>query len=150
MIKSLIKRIALGVIVICLLLGAASCGRLKTTIPQHIVSEAVAQQAQQAQNSLWQQLSPNQGTAPTLSVKKVKVRQVRSVRVSSDLAYEVTGTYQYKLRYPNRPAVNQSQVPFNLILHHDSELQSWQLLQWGESFKRDRTWRWQPLTGDRA
>jgi len=93
----LIKPLLLGVLLLCL----TGCGRLQPAIPHHIVTAAVERQAQQEQVDLWRQLSADTATVPQLSVSRVRVSQVRRVKVVDDLAYEVTGTYRYKLRYPH-------------------------------------------------
>jgi hypothetical protein len=150
MIRRLLKPIVLGLLLGSFWLGLTGCSHLKAKIPQHIVAAAVALQAQADQATLWQQLSSSSESAPSLSVSRVKVHRVRSVQVAADLAYEVTGTYQYKLRYPNRPTVKQSQVPFDVILQGDTEPDDWRLLQRGPAVQGDRAWQWQPLKGDRA
>jgi hypothetical protein len=150
MIRRLLKSVLVCLLAGGVLLGLGGCSNLKADIPQHIVSEAVSRQAQQEQSALWQQLSSTPADAPTLSVNRVKVEQVRRVKVASDLAYEVTGTYNYKLRYPNRPSVKQSQVPFDLFLRGSTEIDDWQLLQRGIGIQGDRAWHWQGLGSDRA
>lgn len=150
MTRRLLKTVSVCLLAGWLLLGLGGCSNLKADIPQHVVAEAVARQAEREQSALWQQLSSTQEDAPTLSVNRVKIQQVRQVKVDSDLAYEITGTYNYKLRYPNRPSVKQSQVPFDLFLRGNSEADDWQLLQRGSGIQGDRAWRWQPLNSDRA
>ena len=142
------RRWAAAIAVIFLLLGIGACGSLKGDIPAKIVAAAVTQQAQQEQIALWQQLSAATDTAPQLSVNRVKVRRVRQVKVATALAYEVTGTYRYRLRYTDRSPVKQSRVPFSLILQRPTAADPWQLLQTNGSFEDGQSWRWWPLTGD--
>lgn len=129
-----------------LLLGLTGCGSLKADIPHHIVTAAVERQAQQEQTELWRQLTTATTPEPQLSVNRVKVKQIRQVKVVDDLAYEVTGTYQYKLRYPQRSPLTQSQVPFSLILQAATETTPWQLLEFEEAAAMPQAWHWQPLT----
>jgi len=150
MIRQLLKSVVVCLLAGGVLLGLGGCSNLKADIPQHVVAEAVSRQAEREQSALWQQLSSTPAEAPNLSVKRVKVQQVRQVKVASDLAYEITGTYNYKLRYPNRPSVKQSQVPFDLFLRGDTEADDWQLLQRGSGIQGDHAWRWQSLDSDRA
>jgi len=63
-----------------------------------------------------------------------------------ELAYEVTGTYRYKLRYPQRSPLIQSQVPFSLILQEATETGPWQLLEIEGPTEAPQAWHWQPLT----
>ena len=129
-----------------LLLGLTGCGQLKADIPHHIVTAAVERQAQQNQVDLWRQLSADADTVPRLSVNHVRVEQVRRVKVVDELAYEVTGTYRYKLRYPQRSPLQPSQVPFSLILQTATETTPWQLLEFATAPDRPQAWHWQPLT----
>lgn len=142
------RRWAAAIAVILLLLGIGGCGSLKGDIPAEIVTAAVTQQAQQEQIALWQQLSAATDMAPQLSVNQVKVRRVRQVKVATALAYEVTGTYRYRLRYADRSPVKQSRVPFTLIVQRPTAAESWQLLQTNGSFENGQSWRWWPLTGE--
>ncbi|MDB9528975.1 hypothetical protein PN498_23485 [Oscillatoria sp. CS-180] len=133
-----------GCLIGSLLLGTVGCSGIEANIPQEIVAEAVTLQAQQEQFDLWQQLTTSGGeTTPTLNVKKVQVREVHPVKVVDDLAYEVTGTYQYTLRYPKRSPIKQSQVPFTLILQNEALTDNWQILQ--RPGTGDRPWYWQPV-----
>lgn len=141
----MIKHLKVWLIVPLLLIGLTGCGTLKVAIPHHVVVAAVARQAQQEQIALWQQLSADQASLPQLSVNRVNVRQSRQVRVADSLAYEVTGTYRYKLRYPQRSPLQKSQVPFTLILHKPIEDKSWQLLEVEGSLEAPRAWHWQSL-----
>lgn len=150
MIRQVIRRLILGLVIGCVLLGSASCRNVAANIPQNIVVEAVTLTAQRKQSKLWQQLSSDVEAAPTLSIRKVHVEQVRKVQVAADLAYEIVGTYQAKLRYPNHSPIKQSDVPFSLILQGDDEQQVWQLLQIDLSSQGDRAWHWEPLTSDSA
>lgn len=141
----MIKRLKTLLITALLLIGLTGCGQLKAAIPHHIVIEAVTRQAQQAQIDLWRQLSADETSLPKLSVRRVRVRQVRKVQVADELAYEVTGTYRYKLRYPQRSPLQKSQMPFSLILHESAEGESWQLLEVEGSLDAPQAWHWQPL-----
>ena len=138
-----------GLMALLMLAGLAGCNDLAAAPPQEVVLQAVATQAQNNQATLWQQLSLQAETAPSLSVNQVKVRRTRPVDVASTIAYEVTGTYRYKIRYPNRRQVKQSQVPFTVILQAIPETEDWQLLRMGDG-EGDRAWAWEPLGGDRA
>jgi len=142
----LIKPLLLGVLLLCL----TGFGRLQPAIPHHIVTAAVERQAQQEQVDLWRQLSADTATVPQLSVSRVQVSQVRRVKVVDDLAYEVTGTYRYKLRYPQRSPLIQSQVPFSLILQEATETAPWQLLDIEGPIAAPQAWHWQPLTDEAA
>lgn len=133
-----------------LLLGLTGCGSLKAEMPHHLVTAAVERQAQQEQAALWRQLSTAAATEPQLSVSRVKVKQVRQVKVVDELAYEVTGTYRYKLRYPQRSPLTQSQVPFSLILQAATEITPWRLLEFEEAADVPQTWHWQPLIDEAA
>ncbi|MGF1522142.1 MAG: hypothetical protein ACFBSF_07480 [Leptolyngbyaceae cyanobacterium] len=126
-----------------MLIGTTGCGTLKATPPPTVVTQAVVAQAEANQTDLWQQLSLQSDEPPSLAVKQVKVRQARPVQVASTLAYEVTGTYQYTLRYPNRRRIRQSQVPFTVVLQAIPDTENWQLLR----IESDRTWAWEPLDG---
>ncbi|MGD1941128.1 MAG: hypothetical protein ACFB0G_07430 [Leptolyngbyaceae cyanobacterium] len=139
-------RLTAAIAVIFLLLGIGGCGDLKGDIPADIVATAVTQQAQQEQLALWQQLSAATDTAPRLSVNHVKVRHVRQVKVATALAYEVAGTYRYRLQYADRSPVKQSRVPFSLIVQRPSAAEPWQLLQTDGPFEGGQSWRWWPLT----
>lgn len=129
----------------CLFIGLSGCGGRGTAPPQAVITQAVVAQAQNNQTTLWQQLALQSDATPTLSVKNVKARKTRPVKVADDLAYEVAGTYQYVLRYPNRRKLTQTQVPFTVVLKADeATLSDWQLLniqQQGE--KPD--WSWEAL-----
>ena len=148
MTKGLNRRLTAAIAVIFLLLGIGGCGSLKADIPAEIVAAAVTQQTQQEQIALWQQLAAATDIAPQLSVNHVKVRRVRQVKVATALAYEVTGTYRYRLRYTDRSPVKQSRVPFSLILQRPTAADPWQLLQTNGSFENGQSWRWWPLTGE--
>ena len=146
MTKGWSRRLTAAIAVFFLIVGIGGCGSLKGDIPRDIVAVAVTQQAEQEQITLWQQLSAATDTAPQLSVNHVKVRNVRQVKVAAELAYEVTGTYRYRLRYAERSPVKQSRVPFSLIVQQPTETGSWQLLQTDGSFENGQSWRWWPLT----
>ncbi len=148
MTKGLNRRLPAAIAIIFLLLGIGGCGSLKGDIPAEIVAAAVTQQTQQEQIALWQQLAAATDIAPQLSVNHVKVRRVRQVKVATALAYEVTGTYRYRLRYTDRSPVKQSRVPFSLILQRPTAADPWQLLQTNGSFENGQSWRWWPLTGE--
>ncbi|MEL7315206.1 MAG: hypothetical protein AAFN08_09665 [Cyanobacteria bacterium J06559_3] len=124
------------------LIGMTGCSSLAAAPPQAVVAQAVAVQAEAYQTDLWQQLSLQTDATPSLSINRVKVRQTRPVQVASTLAYEVTGTYQYKLRYPNRRRLQQSQVPFTVVLQAIPDTEDWQLLR----IESDRAWVWEPLS----
>ncbi len=141
----MIKPLKTLLITAMLLIGLTGCGQLKAAIPHHVVTAAVAHQAQQEQVDLWRQLSADEASLPQLSVNRVKVRQVRRVQVARELAYEVTGTYQYKLRYPQRSPLQKSQIPFSLILHESADGDSWQLLEVEGSIDSPQAWHWQSL-----
>ncbi|NEQ46831.1 MAG: hypothetical protein F6K00_26130 [Leptolyngbya sp. SIOISBB] len=141
----MIKRLKTWLITLLLLVGLTGCGQLKAAIPHHIVTEAVARQAQQEQVNLWRQLSPEEASLPQLSVSRVQVQRVRQVRAAGELAYEVTGTYRYKLRYPQRSPLQKSQIPFSLILHESAEGEPWQLLEVEGSLDAPSAWHWQSL-----
>lgn len=138
-----VKRILVLFLVIGMLFGGTGCNRVGSEIPQSAVIEAVTLQAQEKQIALWQQLASTGETAPALRVKKVKIRDVHRVRVIDDLAYEVTGTYESTLRYPKRSPIQQSQIPFSLILQEQEENGTWQLLQ--QTSASDLPWYWQAL-----
>jgi predicted small lipoprotein YifL len=137
-------------IAVLLLIGLAGCGPLKADIPHHIITAAVERQAQQEQTSLWQQLSADATAAPQLSVRRVKVKQVRQVKVANDIAYEVMGTYRYKLRYPQRSPLKQSQVPFSVILQAATDTQPWQLLELAGPTDAAPAWQWRSLNDESA
>ncbi|RZM78795.1 hypothetical protein [Leptolyngbya iicbica] len=141
----MIKRLQLLLAVAVLWLGLTGCGQLKAAIPHHVVTAAVTQQAQQEQVDLWRQLSANDTSLPQLSVNRVQVDRVRQVRVADELAYEVTGTYRYKLRYPQRSPLTQSEVPFSLILQESPADEQWQLLEVEGSLTAPKTWQWRSL-----
>lgn len=145
MIKRLTRIILSSLLMVSVFLGLSGCSNLKAEIPHHIVTAAVTRQAGQQQVQLWSELSSESQAAPQLTVKRVNVDRVRSVKVGADLAYEVTGTYQYKLRYPSLPSVTQSQVPFDVIVQKDDETDDWRALQ--PSRQSDRRWSWLPLAG---
>lgn len=132
-------------IAVILLVSLAGCGQLKADIPHHVITAAVERQAQQEQTDLWRQLAAAATETPQLSVSRVKVQQVRQVNVAADLAYEVTGTYRYTLRYPQRSPLKQSQVPFSLVLQAATETQPWQLLELEGPPDAPQAWHWQPL-----
>lgn len=142
----MIKRTKTLLIAVLLLLVLTGCGRLKAAIPHHIVTAAVARQAQQEQVELWRQLSAHAEPLPQLSVGRVNVTRVRQVKVADELAYEVTGTYRYTLRYPQRSPLKQSQVPFSLILRSQEEPETWQLLEFEGATTAPTAWHWEPLT----
>lgn len=141
MIKRLQRLLALAI----LLLGLTGCGQWKAAIPHHVVTAAVTRQAQQEQVDLWRQLSADDGALPQLSVNRVQVSRVRQVQVADELAYEVTGTYRYKLRYPQRSPLTQSQVPFSVILQESLADEQWQLLAVEGSLKAPKAWHWRSL-----
>jgi hypothetical protein len=143
MTKAIIRPILLGLVLSGLLLGLSGCQNLKAEIPHHVVTAAVTQQADHRQDELWSELSANLETAPKLTVKRVKVSRVQPVKVGAELAYEVTGTYQYKLRYPNLPTATQSQVPFDVIVQQTDDADAWQALQ--QTRQGDRRWSWVPI-----
>lgn len=129
-----------------LLMGLVGCSSIEAEIPAKVVDVAVAQQAQQAQVDLWQQLAPSDvEQTPDLSVNRVNIQKVRQVKVGADLAYEVTGTYQSKLRYPQRSPIVQKKVPFHLILEGDPNSGNWRLLQTKGSSATLQDWSWKPL-----
>jgi len=131
--------------------GLSGCSGTAANVPSAVVTQAVEVQAQAEQTALWQQLSLPDSAPPKLSVSQVKVRQRRPVQVAADTAYELAGTYQYTLRYPDRRRVKQSQVPFTVVLQPETEAaETWRLLRLETSAPGDRTWHWQPLAGDRA
>ena len=141
----------LACLIACLtLIGLTSCRGMAAAPPQEIVAQAVAVQAQDNQTTLWQQLSLQTEATPSLSVNQVKVRQTRPVEVAATLAYEVTGTYQYKIRYPNRRQIKQSQVPFTVVLQAIPETEDWQLLRMEKDAEGDRAWAWEPLGSNQA
>ena len=141
----MIKRLQVLLVTAILFLGLTGCGQLKAAIPHHVVTAAVARQAQQEQVDLWRQISPDETSLPQLSVNRVKVSQVRQVQVADELAYEVTGTYRYKLRYPQRSPLTQSQVPFSVILQASLEDARWQLLEVEGSLAAPKAWHWRSL-----
>lgn len=146
----MIKRVKALLIAALLLVVLTGCGRFKAAIPHHIVTAAVARQAQQEQVDLWRQLSASSAARPQLSVSRVNVRQVHRVKVADELAYEVTGTYRYKLRYPQRSPLQQSQVPFSLIVQEPNEQGAWQLLEIEGTPEAPKAWHWQPLISESA
>lgn len=146
MIMRAMRGIVSGVVVLWLLLGTTGCGSFNAQPPQNVVAQAVAIQAAESQRTLWQQLALNESDSPKVAVRQVKVRQTRPVTVASMPAYEVAGTYQYQIRYPNRRRVKQSQVPYTIIVKSDSETEDWQLLRLSADAVGDRTWAWQPLS----
>lgn len=131
---------------ILMIVGLTGCGDGNAP-PQSVVAQAVALQAQQAQYELWQQLSHPPEPAPELQIWRVKVRRSRPVKVADILAYELTGTYQSKIRYVRRPPLKQSQVPFAVVLQtiSDAEGTHWQLLQIGSAVDGGLDWSWLPL-----
>ena len=141
MIRQPIRSILACLTILLILLGATSCGQSANTPPQDVVAQAVTIQAQANQADLWQQLALQTDEVPSLKVNQIKIRQTHPVQVASTLAYEIIGTYQYKLRYPNRRHIQQSQVPFTVVLQTIPNTQDWQLLQ----IESDRTWAWEPL-----
>ena len=150
MIKAHLRGLLTLFVALGMMIGLVSCNGVNAAPPQAVVTQAVMAQAQDNQQTLWQQLSLQAEATPSLSVSRVKIRQTRPVQVASTLAYEVTGTYQYKLRYPNRRKIEQSQVPFTVVLQAIPETEDWQLLRTAKGIAGDRPWSWQPLQGDRA
>jgi len=141
----MINRLKLLLAVLVLLFGLTGCGQLKAAIPHHVVTAAVMRQAQQEQVDLWRQLSADEASLPKLSVNRVKVNRVRQVQVADELAYEVTGTYRYTLRYPQRSPLTQSQVPFSVIVQESLADEQWQLLEVEGSLKAPKAWHWRSL-----
>lgn len=151
MIRRHIKGIFTVFMVLVILIGLAGCQGFSAGPPKEVVAQAVKVRAQADQQMLWQQLSLQTDVSPSLSIKQVKIRKTRPVQVASKLAYEVTGTYQYKLRYPNRRKIEQSQVPFDVVLQAIPETENWQFLRIETDQEGDRRrWSWETLTGDRA
>jgi predicted small lipoprotein YifL len=146
----MIKRLKLLLAVVVLLFGLTGCGQLKAAIPHHVVTAAVTRQAQQEQVDLWRQLAADDASLPQLSVNRVKVSRVRQVQVADELAYEVTGTYRYKLRYPQRSPLSQSQVPFSVIVQESLADEQWQLLEVEGSLKAPKAWHWRSLNAPAA
>lgn len=148
--KQLTRQMLACFIALLTVVGLSSCGGLQGTPPKNIVSQAIVAQAQADQITLWQQLSLPMEATPALSVKQVRIRQTRSVLVASELAYEIAGTYQYRLQYPHRRKIEQSQVPFTVVLQAIPESKDWQLLQIENDESKDRQWYWEPFMGDRT
>ncbi|HEY9887422.1 MAG TPA: hypothetical protein V6D02_03425 [Candidatus Obscuribacterales bacterium] len=145
MIKRWLYRGLILIWVGCLALGMTGCQGSKAAVPAEVVTAAIARQAQREQTQLWQKLATHSAEAPTLTVKKVQVKRVQAVQVATDLAYRVTGTYQYRLRYPDRRQVKQSQVPFALIVQAAGDSEGWRLLERGTAVG-DRPWQWRSLS----
>ncbi|MEM6835622.1 MAG: hypothetical protein AAF609_02110 [Cyanobacteria bacterium P01_C01_bin.120] len=139
--KALRNLLMVVLLAVCL----TSCGTLKATIPGYVATAAVTRQAQQAQMTLWQKVSTESSSQPKLSVSRVEVRDVHRVKVADASAYEVTGTYRYRLRYPRRSPLEQSQVPFSVILQAKTETQPWQLLEIEGTIEHPQSWHWHPL-----
>ena len=137
-------------IALLMILGLTSCAGLRAAPPQAVITQAVTLQAQDHQEALWQQLSLKAEAAPSLVVSQVKARQVQPVEVAATLAYGVDGTYRYKIRYPNRRQIEQSQVPFTVVLQAIPDTQDWQLLHIEDTVTGDRTWTWESLGRDRT
>lgn len=133
-----------------LLVGIVGCGGPQDAPPQAIITQAVIQLAEGDQANLWQQLSLPDTQSPSLSVDQVKPQRVRPVQVASTIAYEVSGTYRYTIRYANRRRIQQSHVPFAVVLQSAPGSQDWQFLQLKSPDEGDRPWTWQPLMGDPA
>ncbi|NER78876.1 MAG: hypothetical protein F6K42_04720 [Leptolyngbya sp. SIO1D8] len=150
MIRQRIRGLLTLLIALLFAVGLTSCNGLSASPPQTVVTQAVMVQAQSDQQALWQQLSLQSEATPSLSVSQVKIRQTRPVQVMSDLAYEIEGTYQYKLRYPNRRRIQQSQVPFTIVLRVIPDTEDWQLLQREKGVAGDRAWFWKSLSSNSA
>ena len=146
MIRRLWRGMLTGLVAVLMLLGVAGCSGLSSGPSQDLIAQAVAVQARENQASLWQQLSLQAEDTPSLAVSRVQVLQSRPVQVASTLAYEVTGTYQYRICYPHHRPIKQSDVPFDVVLQAIPETEDWQLLQ----IESDRSWAWEPLVGDQG
>ncbi len=144
--RRLVRAIAI-VVFASLALTLSSCSNGGQP-PQAIITQAVMRQAEQQQAALWQQLALQTTETPALTVKHIQSRHQRQVKVASDLAYEVTGTYDYNLRYPNRRKIEQAQVPFTIILKGTPDTESWQLLDIPPDAQKGR-WHWESLGSDR-
>lgn len=127
-----------------LIVGLMGCGTQSAMPPQTVIKQAVVVQAQSNQTTLWQQLALRSDELPTLSVKNVKARKTQQVKVADDLAYEIMGTYQYALRYPNRRKLEQTQVPFTVVLKATEGTSDWQLLNIQQQGEKS-TWSWKAL-----
>ncbi|MGF1460990.1 MAG: hypothetical protein ACFBSG_18425 [Leptolyngbyaceae cyanobacterium] len=143
--RSQLGRYLVGLLLVLWLSG---CGSGQSKVPSAVVKTAVMRQAQQEQIALWQQLAAEQADLPQLAVQKVHVSDVHSVKVPNGVAYEVSGTYRYRVRYAQRSPLKQSRVPFTVIVQPQSD-HAWRLLEIdGKADLSRPSWHWQPLTND--
>jgi hypothetical protein len=113
------RLLALALIAIVL----TSCGGAGP--PQDVITQAVTQQAEQAQRQLWQGVS-RQADAPQLQIKRVKPTRTQPIRVDGQDAYQIKGNYQLELRYSARRV--KQKAPFEVILQPVVDSEAWQWL----------------------
>ncbi len=129
-----------------LMLGLTACSSGQAPPPE-VITQAVTQQAQQAQQQLWQGLS-HQSDTPQLNVSRVKPARTRSILVDGQDAYQIKGNYQLELRYSSR-RVKQT-APFEVILQAVPDRGAWRWLSpVGHSPGQSLQWQQQLLSRDR-
>lgn len=143
--RALRSRLQTVISLALLLLTLAACGGPGQGPTTEVVAQAVQAQAQQAETTLWQKLGDRTTAAPTLQVKAVTVKRTRTLTLLGQRAYEVSGTYRLKLRYPSR-RVTQTRVPFQVVLQPGATPAQWQVLTAIAAPDGSQTWHRQVLS----
>lgn len=119
----LIGRTVVGIL---LAVTLSACSLLSQGPSQKIVTRAIALQLGQTQQSLSHQLAPRAKTIPSVEVDHVAVRQRQPIQVNTQTLYQVTGTCDIQLTFPNR-RVSETATPFEVYLQPGVAKATWLL-----------------------
>ncbi len=115
----------LAVILVFTLTALTACGAVVGP-PHDLVERAIALQFSQTEEELIRVLYPEAAQFPPFAIKRVKVTDQQSLEIDDLRSYQLRGTYDLTLEFPDRQ-VTQRDSPFEVYLQRQVEGKTWRL-----------------------
>ena len=123
------------IVIVVLMVFLSACSGNPLTPTGKLVKKAIALQVEQTSQQLTKQLEVDfQG----FDIKHLAIRQQKYQIINTLPAYHIQGTYDLKLKLPNRELA-QDKKPFDIYMQLQKEGKSWRLLQPDNRQSEDNT-----------
>jgi hypothetical protein len=127
------------IVIVVLMVLLSACSGNPLTPTGKLIKNAIALQVEQTQQQLTKQLEVD---FKGFDIKHLSIRQQKYQIINALPAYRVQGTYDLKLKLPNRELI-QDKKPFDIYMQLQKEGKTWRLLQPDNTQSEDTkpTWR---------